>query len=58
MKWFLVLYIFQCTSAVETDLSKCPSQLNLLKMPSKEICEQIKNMNSTLFECWAKEDHK
>jgi hypothetical protein len=55
MKWFLVIYLFNCASIAESNLEKCPSTQQQIAMPSKEICYQVKEINGPLSECWAKE---
>jgi hypothetical protein len=55
MKWFLIIYFFKCASVAEADMSKCPSSVHKVMMPSKEICYKVKELNGTLAECWATE---
>ena len=58
MKWFLVVYLFNCQSIIEENLNKCPSVPHQIAMPSKEICKQVKEINGITAECWAKENEK
>jgi hypothetical protein len=55
MKWFLVIYLFNCASIAESNLEKCPTVMQKIIMPSKEVCDQVKALNGDLSECWAKE---
>jgi hypothetical protein len=55
MKWFLIIYLFNCANIVDPDINKCPTVPQQIVMPSKEICYQVKALNGTLAECWAKE---
>lgn len=61
MKWFLIGYfIFSFGGDTGMNQGYTPSSREIrVEMPSKEICEQIKDLNKFAnFDCWAKMDTK
>jgi hypothetical protein len=59
MEWFLVVSVYACSGGADTDIylhGNCRLQEVRLQMPSQEVCEEVRRLNSGTpgGECWAR----